>query len=110
MARKLERAGWRPFLDRVSKGIAGKQAEIEVASLDLGDQLEAEWVPLIGLVYDPKDDIVEVAVEGLDHLIHKPRELYVEEEGGELLSLEVIDEDGTRSIIKLKDMLMLPVA
>src|ERR1700680_4553290 len=94
----------RPHLE----GIAGKQAEIEVASLDLGDQIEAEWVPLIGLVYDPKDDIVEVAVEGLDHLIHKPRELYVEEEGGELSSLEVIDEDGTRSIIKLKDMLMLP--
>ena len=110
MARKQERAEWRPFLDRVSKGIAGKQAEIEVASLDLGDQIEAEWVPLIGLVYDSKDDNVEVAVEGLDHLIHKPRELYVEEEGGELSSLEVIDADGTRSIIKLKDMLMLPAA
>ena len=110
MARKLERAEWRPFLDRISKGIAGKQAEIEVASLDLGDQIEADWVPLIGLVYDPKDDIVEVAVEGLDHLIHKPRELYVEEEGGELSSLEVFDADGTRSIIKLKDMLMLPAA
>jgi hypothetical protein len=43
-------------------------------------------------------------------LIHKPRELYVEEEGGELSSLEVIDEDGIRSIIKLKDMLVLPAA
>ena len=53
MARKLERAEWRPFLDRVSKGLAGKQAEIKVASLDLGDQLQAGWVSLIGLVYDP---------------------------------------------------------
>jgi hypothetical protein len=34
------------FFDRVSKGISGKQAEFEVASLDLGDQI-AEWVPLI---------------------------------------------------------------
>jgi hypothetical protein len=40
-------------------------------------------VSLIGLVYDPQDDIVEVALEGLDHMIHKPRELYVEEEGGD---------------------------
>jgi Family of unknown function (DUF5335) len=86
------------------------RAEIEVAPLDLSDQVEAEWVPLIGLVYDPKDDIVEVAVEGLDHMIHSPRELYVEEDGGELSSLEVIDADGTRQIIKLKDMLMLPAA
>ncbi len=91
MARKLERAEWRPFLDRVSKGLAGKQAEIKVASLNLGDQLQAGWVSLIGLVYDPKDDIVEVAIDGLDHMIHKPRELYVEEEDGQLSSLEVVD-------------------
>ena len=43
MGRKLETAAWRPFLDRVSKGIAGKQAE----SLNLGDEIEAEL--LIGL-------------------------------------------------------------
>ena len=110
MARKLERAEWLPFLDRVSKGLAGKQAEIKVAALDLGVQLEAGWVPLIGLVYDPKDDIVEIALEGLDHMIHKPRELYVEEEGGQFSSLEVIDADGGRQIIKLKDMLALPAA
>lgn len=110
MARKLERAEWRPFLDRVSKGLAGKQAEIKVASLDLGDQLQAGWVSLIGLVYDPKDDIVEVAIEGLDHMIHEPRELYVEEEDGQLSSLEVVDADGGRQIIKLKDMLLLPAA
>jgi hypothetical protein len=67
-------------------------------------------VSLIGLVYDPKDDIVEVAIEGLDHMIHKPRELYVEDEGGQLSSLEVVDADGGRQIIKLKDMLALPAA
>jgi len=48
----------------------------------------------------PKDDIMEVAIEGLDHMIHTPRELYVEEEGGELSSLEVIDANGARSIKK----------
>jgi len=48
MARELEKGEWHPFLDRVSKGLSGKQAEIEVASAKLGDQIEAEWVPLIG--------------------------------------------------------------
>ncbi len=38
-------------------------AEIEVASLELGNQIEAEWLPLIGLVYDHKDNSVEVALE-----------------------------------------------
>ena len=43
-------------------------------------------------------------------MIHKPRKLYVEEEGEQLASLEVIDADGGRSIIKLKDMLVPPAA
>jgi hypothetical protein len=37
--RKLEKPEWRPFLDFVSKRLQAKEAEIEVASLDLGDQL-----------------------------------------------------------------------
>lgn len=48
----------------------GKQAEIEVALLDIGDQIEAEWVPLLGITYDPKDDPVVVLLDGLDHLNH----------------------------------------
>ena len=33
----------------VSKLLEAKEAEIEVASLKLGDQVEAEWLPLIGI-------------------------------------------------------------
>src|SRR6202521_3997578 len=71
---KLEKEQWRSFFDRVSKGLKGKQAEIEIASLDLGDQVAAEWLPLFGIVYEPKSDVLEVALEGVDHMIHKPRE------------------------------------
>jgi hypothetical protein len=45
MTRKLEKAQWRPFLDTLSKLLEAKEAEIEVASLDLGDQVQAEWLP-----------------------------------------------------------------
>jgi hypothetical protein len=106
--RKLPQAEWRPYLDRISKLLPGKVAEIEVASLNLGNQIEAEWEPLLGLVYDPKSDIIEVVLDGVDHMIPKPRELYVEEEGGMLESLEVIGADGSRQIIRLRDPLMLP--
>jgi hypothetical protein len=44
----------------------------------------------------------------VDHLIPKPREVYVEENGPELSSLEVIDAEGTHQIIVLKDPMMLP--
>jgi uncharacterized membrane protein (DUF373 family) len=105
---KLEKAEWRPFLDLVSKVLPAKQAEIEVASLKLGDQVEAEWLPLLGLAYDPNDDIVEVALDGLDHMIPRPRELYIDNGIGSLSSLEIIDADGVKQIVKLRDPLMLP--
>jgi len=106
--RKLEKAEWRPFFDAVSKLLEAKVAEVEVASLDLGDQVQAEWLPLLGITYDPNDDIVEIALEGLDHMIYKPREIYLENGGGGLASVEIVDADGVRQIVKLKDELLLP--
>lgn len=108
MAKKLEKSIWRSYFDSVSKVIAGKRAEIEVSSLKLGDQIQAEWLPLLGIAYDPKDDLIEIALEGVDHLINKPREVWVEAEGVDLSSVEIVDGEGTRQIIMLKEPLMLP--
>jgi hypothetical protein len=106
--RKLDKKQWRAFFDGVTTMLEGKQAEIEVASLRLGDQVGAEWLPLIGISYDPKDDIVEVALDGLDHLIHNPREIYLEDGSEGMMALEIVDGDDEKQIIKLQDPLMLP--
>ena len=71
---KLERQNGVPFFDYLSRMLAGSQVEIDAGPLALGGRVLADWVPLIGVVYDPKDDLVEVALEGLHYLIHKPRE------------------------------------
>jgi hypothetical protein len=108
--RKLDKREWHPFLDGMSKLLEAKEAEVEVASLALGDQVEAEWLPLYGIAYDPKDDVVEVALEGLDHMIPHPREIYVQDGTAGLTSLEVIDSTGAKQIVKLRDQLLLPGA
>jgi len=100
--RKLEKAEWQEIFDKLSKRLGRKQAKIEVIGLALGNQVEAEWLPLIGIVYDHKDDVAEVALEGLDHLIHKPREIRIDEDDGVLGRLEIVDADGIRQIIKLR--------
>jgi hypothetical protein len=106
---KLEKDKWKQMLDRLTKSVIGKSVEIEVASLGIGDQIEAEWTPLVGIAYDPKDDLVEVAVgDEVDHLINKPKEIYVDIGASGLISLEVVDGDDVRHIIKLRDPLMLP--
>lgn len=101
-ARKLDKTQWRAFFDDLSKVLEGKEAEIEVASLALGSQVEAEWLPLYGVTYDPKDDLVEVALEGLDHMVRKPREIYVEGEAGALASFEIVDADGVKQVVRLR--------
>ena len=106
--RKLEKADWQPYFDRLSKVLEGCQADIEAASLALGDQVEARWLPLLGLVYDPKDDVVEVALDGLDHLIRRPRDIYVDEGNGLLANFEIVDADDVHQLVKLKEPLMLP--
>ena len=101
---------WRQFFDRLSKGLLpGKWAEIEVSSPDIGDQIVAEWIPMIGVTYDSKDDLLDVALDGTDHLVYHPKEIAVEESpSGGLLSIAVLTADGTRQIVRLKDPLELP--
>jgi hypothetical protein len=106
----LDKTEWRPFCDRVSRGLVGKRAEIEVLALPLGDQIEAEWLPLLGVVYDPKNDLVEVALDGLDHLVYHPRELAVDIVAGGMIAMEIVDDEGVRQVVKLRDPLMLPRA
>ena len=101
---------WKPFFDRLARALENNPAEIEVASLDLGDQLLAEWVPLIGITYDPKDDLFDVALEGLDHIVKQPREVRTDVGGGRLIAIDIIDRDGAQLIVKFRDPVVLPTA
>jgi Family of unknown function (DUF5335) len=106
-ARKLDKSEWQSFFDLVSKMLEGARAEIEVDSLKLGAQIEAEWLPTYGMAYDPHDDIIEIAMEDVDHLIPHPREMYVDTGVEGLISMEIIDQDGVAQIINLREPLML---
>jgi hypothetical protein len=109
-AQKIDKSKWQAFFDRLSRGLVGMRAEIEVASLALGDQIEAEWLPLMGITYDSKNDVLEIALEGLDHLIKHPKEVWADAGVGALLNFEVIDGEGVSQIIQLREPLMLPAA
>src|SRR5262249_35179807 len=101
--RKLEKKEWKPYLDLVSKLLETKDAEIEVASLDLGDQVQAEWLPLLGISYDPNDDLVEVALDGLDHMIPHPREIYLDNGARALTHFKFSHPAGVKQIDRPRD-------
>lgn len=108
--RQLPKGDRKAYSARVSKGLEGKRAQIEVAALPLGDQIATKWVPIFGITYDPKDDIIDIALDGLNHLVHQPRSLAVDEGVAGLSSLEIIDGEGKKQIVNLKEPLMLPPA
>ena len=105
--RKLDKGEWKPFFDRITKHLEDAEAEIEVMSLALGDQIEAEWLPLFGITYEPRADMLEIALENLDHMIAKPREIYAEEQGDTLVNIEVVDDGGVRQIVRFREKLAL---
>ena len=70
--------------------------------------MQTSLCPLLGITYDARDDLLDVALDRSNHLIRRPREILVEETATGLSSVVVIDEDGARQIVRLKEPLMLP--
>jgi Family of unknown function (DUF5335) len=106
--RRLQRDDWSGFCIHVTRGFLGKRVDIDVASLQMGFQPEVRRLPLIGISYDPKSDVLGLLLGELQHLIRAPREFYVDEELLGITSLQIIDAEGVCQIVTLRDPLMLP--
>ena len=109
-SRMIPKAEWRTFFDAISSTLTGKRILIEASSLELGDQVVAEWLPLLGVTYDSRDDLFDVAIEGLqyNHLIRRPRQVLVQDGPHGIDTIAVVTADGVKQVLRLKDPLMLP--
>lgn len=85
----------------------GRRVELDVTSLDLGDHVEARWLPLLGIVFDARGDVLEIALEGIGHSIVSPREIHVEETERGLVGLEIVGADETVDTLRLREPLRL---
>ncbi|MGB8330034.1 MAG: DUF5335 family protein [Polyangiales bacterium] len=108
--RKLERSEWRRYFDGVAKHLPAMRVGISIMGDDIGVQLENQNSALIGISYDPSDGVFEVDTPSISHRISHPQEIFVREEGGQLSSVEVIDQDGTKEIIELRALPSLPAS
>ncbi|MDH3694277.1 MAG: DUF5335 domain-containing protein [Gammaproteobacteria bacterium] len=105
---KLEKPQWQAYFDNVSKMIAGSRVQIDVTGLQVGDQVEAQQLPLTGLSYDSKDDCIEIITESLDHRIQKPVTIHVDYAVDGLHSIEVIDAADLHQIVRFIQPVALP--
>ena len=104
--RTLPQAEWAAYFDAFfhRKQDAGRvdYAEVHMLSPEDGAQPQTRWLPLQGLTYDLKSDVLEVLMPGLDHLVAHPRFIYVDEEAGRLDRFEVVRRDGTTEIVEIR--------
>jgi hypothetical protein len=108
--RKLERSEWRRYFDEVAKRLPTMRVTVLVLDDHIGVQPETEEGTLIGVTFDPKDGILEVATPNITHRVSDPKEIYVQEERGQLASIEVLVSDGTKRIFELKPLPALPTS
>ncbi len=100
-SRKLDKPEWQAFCDRFSKSLVDKGSEPETASLALDHQVAAEWVPLLGVTYDPRSDVFDIILDSLEHRVNTPKLLYVDEGPRGVAALEIIDAGGHRHTLRL---------
>jgi hypothetical protein len=91
----------------VSKEIDGRCVELDVASLGLGDRVEARWLPLLGVVFDVRGDVLEIALDGVGHSILAPRAIHLEETERGLVALEIVAADDTVETLRFREPLAL---
>jgi hypothetical protein len=105
---KFDKSKWIDVCAAVSIGVLGKRAEIEVVSPIDGILIGAHWLPIIGIAYDPAKDELKIMLDGVDHLVFKPMEMYLDLGFGGVQSLGILDKDNAWQIVLLREPLMLP--
>ena len=107
-ARSIDKVEWGSFCAGLSKALSGSEAEIDVASLELGAQIEKEWAPWLGITYDPADDAIYITLEEADHIVKRPTELLADMDDVNISALQITDAEGIRHMVRLKGLLFLP--
>ena len=108
--KKLNKDEWSKYFDNISKTIGSKNVEIRVTGLVFGSQIEAMSLPLNGLTYDAKNDLLQVSTDNVDHLIRHPKNIHADYGIDGLHSIEVIDSDNNHQIIKFTEIISLASA
>jgi hypothetical protein len=103
----LNRSDWKNALDQLTADHHGKYITIELLDRSVGHQHEAERLPFSYINYDPKDDVVIVAVGGnspqhpvvLRHMVWHPTEVDIAVEEVPEPAVRIVDQDGTITLV-----------
>lgn len=108
MTRELPREDWQRYFDELVTSRA-LRASLELVGPELGDQTEAEQMPLDSLSYDDHDNAITIGLGGwghrypvvLWHTIDRPRRVEVYERDQTAAAILIEAEDDVRTLVRL---------
>jgi hypothetical protein len=111
--RRIPREELETYFDKFTKHFLAHEStnrvDVELVAPDWGDQFAAEGAHLYGITYDPKDDALEFELEGADHRILHPQEVWVAEEIDTFVkAIQVVRDDGRREIARVNRLGVVP--
>jgi hypothetical protein len=106
---ELPRPQWQARLDELTQQYQGHGVAIGLLDQEFGDEAEVEMLPLAFLEFDPKDDVVIVAVGGRDgryplvlrHIVEHPQGILADSVGHDRVALDIVDGDGNHTIVTI---------
>ena len=115
VTRRVESERLEEYFDKFNKRFLNNEttnvADVELLMGELGDQVAAEGVHLIGISYDPKASSLEIELESGDMRSYHPKEVWaVEEDDGFVRAVEIIRDDGSSEIVRVRRLGMQPRA
>jgi hypothetical protein len=110
MPTQLAKPQWQSFFARLSPLLRAQVVEVEVYGLGLGAQISADWVRLAELSYEVQNDVLHIGVYGADRAIHRPAQVHLRQDEARLQSIEIVDSEGKRNFLILKEPLRLAAA
>jgi hypothetical protein len=107
---ELPRSQWQARLEELTKQHEGHAVAIELLDHEFGDEAEVEMLPLAYIEFDPKDDVVIVAVGGRDgrypvvlrHMVEHPQRIMADSYGEGRVALDIVDGDGDHTIVTIQ--------
>lgn len=109
MIRTIEKEDWGTALREFTERNAGRSASVEVDDPEVGAEEQEPDVPLQGVVYDPRDDRIEIVFgrfEGpgphLTHTIGRPTGLDIVSDSSGRDTVLRVQEDGTQTRLRVR--------
>lgn len=103
---QVSRPSWEAYLDRFSRAAGAARTWVEVTGLGLAGGGH-DYLPLTLVAYDMEADAFTVLAGGEARAFAHPQQLYVDHDDGWVHAIEMVDGDGVRHYLVLKEAIEL---